>query len=64
MYTYTYNHIGYTIYKDGKPIRAASVLNKRKRYNEKDAADNKAAAEAGIRYFIAMDKYKATEGQQ
>lgn len=57
MYTYTYNHIGYTVYKNGEPIHATAVLNIKKCYNKKDAADNKASAEAHIRYLIAMDKY-------
>lgn len=63
-YTYTANSYGYTVYKDGQPIHSASVLNAKKRYNKKDVADNRSAAEAHIRYCIAMDKYQEATKQK
>lgn len=61
QYTYTYNHVGYTVYENGVPVHSASVLNKRKRYNKNDAADNKQAAESHIRLLIAMDKMEVQQ---
>ena len=54
MYTYKYNHLGYTVYKDDKPVYKAGVLNNKKRYNRNDAENNKKSAEAHIKLLLAM----------
>lgn len=56
IYTYAYTHMGYTVYKNGKPIHSARVLNTRKRWNKTDADDNKRSAEAHIKLLKALDR--------